>query len=153
MVAEIATVNGRIDHEREAAGQAPFRALSREICNVPGINVRSADMILAETGLNMGRFATAVHIVAYTGLCPGQNESGGKREPAQRRSVAQDHAGAMRGPAIKKKDSYFRAQFRRLKARRVAPKPSARWPHPLLTTIYHMLKDGTAYRDPRSRSL
>src|SRR5215469_16694942 len=117
---EIATVIALIDQEREAAGQAPFRVLSREICNVPGIRTQSAGMILAEIGLDMGRFPTAGHLVAWTGLCPGQNESGGKRKPARLRKGAPWLKATLVQCAVaasKKKDSYFRAQFQRLKAR------------------------------------
>ena len=148
--AEIAVVIARIDQEREAAGQVPFRVLSCEICNIPGINVRSAGMILAEIGLDMGRFATAGHLVAWTGLCPGQNESGGKRKPARLRKGAPWLKTTLVQCAIsasKKKDSYFRAQFQRLKSRRGAPKAACAVAASLLTTICHMLKDGTAYRD------
>src|SRR5215472_10399764 len=81
-------------------------------------------MILAEIGLDMGRFPTAGHLVAWTGLCPGQNESGGKRKPARLRKGAPW-----------------------LKARRGAPKAICAVAASLLTTIYHILKDGTAYCD------
>ena len=58
---EIDTAIGRIDGEREFAGQIPFRAASCEVCQIPGINLLAANMILAETGLDMGRFRTAGH--------------------------------------------------------------------------------------------
>jgi hypothetical protein len=124
--------------------------LSREICNVPGIRTQSAGMILAEIGLDMGRFPTAGHLVAWTGLCPGQNESGGKRKPARLRKGAPWLKATLVQCAVaasKKKDSYFRAQFQRLKARRGAPKAICAVAASLLTTIYHILKDGTAYCD------
>jgi transposase len=148
--AEIATVIARIDGEREAAGQVPFRTLSREVSNIPGIKLQSAGMILAEIGLDMGRFPTAGHIVAWTGLCPGQNESGGKRKPARLRKGAPWLKTTLVQCAVsasKKKDSYFRAQFQRLKSRRGAPKATCAVAASLLTTVYHMLKDGTAYCD------
>jgi transposase len=148
--AEIATVIARIDDEREAAGQAPFRALSREVSNVPGIRIQSAGMILAEIGLDMGRFPTAGHIVAWTGLCPGQNESGGKRKPAKLRKGAPWLKTTLVQCAVsasRTKNSYFRAQFQRLKSRIGAPKATCAVAASLLTTIYHMLKDGTAYCD------
>ena len=148
--AEIATAIVRIDAEREAAGQVPFRTLSREVSNIPGIKLQSAGMILAEIGLDMGRFPTAGHIVAWSGLCPGQNESGGKRKPAKLRKGAPWLKTTLVQCAVsasKKKGSYFRAQFQRLKSRRGAPKATCAVAASLLTTIYHMLKDGTAYCD------
>jgi transposase len=82
-------------------------------------------MILAETGLDMSRFATAGHIVAWTGLCPGQNESGGKRKPARLRKGAPWLKTTLVQCAIsasRTKGSYFAAPFQRLKSRRGAPK-------------------------------
>src|SRR5271166_3645367 len=85
---EIDAAIGRIDEERESAGQAPFRAASRDICEVPGVNLLAANMILAEIGLDMGRFPTAGHIVSWSGLCTGQNESAGKRKSSRLRKGA-----------------------------------------------------------------
>lgn len=85
-------------------------------------------MILAEIGLDMDRFATAGHLVAWAGLCPGQNESGGKRKPSKLRKGAPWLKTTLVQSAVsasKKKDSYFRAQFRRLKSRRGAPKAAS----------------------------
>ena len=65
---EIDAAIGRIDEEREFAGQAPFRAASREVCEIPGINLLTANMILAQIGLDMQRFPTEAHIVGWSGL-------------------------------------------------------------------------------------
>src|SRR5208282_5524725 len=145
---EIDAAIGRIDGEREFAGQVPFRAASREVCQIPGINLLAANMILAETGLDMGRFRTAGHLVAWAGLCPGQNESAGKRKSSKWRKGAPWLKTTLVQCAVSasnKKDSYFRAQFQRLKSRRGAPKAFCAVAASLLTTIYHMLKDGTQF--------
>ena len=147
---EIDAAMGRIDGEREFAGQVPFRAASREVCQIPGINLLAANMILAETGLDMDRFRTAGHLVAWAGLCPGQNESAGKRKSSKLRKGAPWLKTTLVQCAVSasnKKDSYFRAQFQRLKSRRGAPKAFCAVAASLLTTIYHMLKDGTQFRD------
>jgi transposase len=147
---EIATLITSIDAEREAAGQTPFRALRQELCNIPGISVLSADVILAEIGLDMERFPTAGHLVAWAGLCPGQNESAGKHKPAKLRKGAPWLKTTLVQCAVsaaKKKGSYFKAQFERLKGRRGAPKALCAVAASLLTTIYHMLNDGTAFCD------
>jgi transposase len=147
---EIARVIARIDDQREVAGQARFCTLRRELCNIPGISVLSADVILAEIGLDMGRFPTAGHLVAWAGLCPGQNESAGKQKPSKLRKGAPWLKTTLVQCAVsasKKKGSYFKAQFHRLKARRGAPKALCAVAASLLTTIYHMLKDGTVFCD------
>jgi len=147
---EIDAAIGRIDEERESAGQAPFRAASREVCEIPGINLLAANMILAEIGLDMQRFPTEAHIVAWGGLCPGHNESAGKRKSSKLRKGAPWLKTTLVQCAVSasnKKDSYFRAQFQRLKSRRGAPKAYCAVAASLLTTIYHMLKHATKFRD------
>jgi transposase len=74
------TAIARMDEEVQA-GQATFRSLISLLCSVPGINVLSATIILAEIGRDMSRFPTAGHLLSWAGMCPGQNESAGKRNP------------------------------------------------------------------------
>ena len=74
----------RLDEEA-ADGQAPFRDLIALLCTIPGVSVLAAITILAEIGRDMSRFATAGHLLAWAGLCPGQNESAGKRKPVRLR--------------------------------------------------------------------
>ena len=83
-------VDGRIEHMDEATkdGQVPFRALILLLCSIPGVSVLSATTILAEIGRDMSRFPTAGHLVAWAGLCPGQNESAGKRKSSRLRKGA-----------------------------------------------------------------
>src|SRR6266702_2540447 len=68
----------RMDKEVKAA-EAPFRDLIGLLCTIPGVSTLSATTILSEIGRDMSRFPTAGHLVAWAGLCPGQNESAGKR--------------------------------------------------------------------------
>jgi transposase len=74
----------RLDAKRKDA-EPPFRHLMARLCGIPGVSMLSATAILAEIGRDMGRFATAGHLVSWAGLCPGQNESAGKRKPARLR--------------------------------------------------------------------
>src|SRR5271155_4087961 len=71
-----------------AAGQASFRALIILLCTMPGIGPLAATVILAEIGRDMSRFPTAGHLVAWAGLCPGQNERAGKRKSSRLRKGA-----------------------------------------------------------------
>jgi transposase len=133
-----------------ADGQATFRALSALLCTVPGISRLAATSILAEIGTDMSRFPTAGHLVAWAGLCPGQNESAGKRKRSRLRkgdrwlkTMLVQCAWAAR----RKKDSYYRAQFFRLSARRGPQKAICAVAASMLTAIYHMLRDGTQHQD------
>jgi transposase len=131
-------------------GQATFRAMIRLLCAIPGISVLAAIWILAEIGLDMSRFPTAGHMVSWAGLCPGQNESAGKRKSTRLRKGApwlKTLLVQCAWAAKNQKNSYFKAQFHRLKARRGPQKAICAVAASLLTTIYHMLKTGTAYKD------
>jgi transposase len=70
------------------AGHATFLSLISLLCSVPGINMLGATIILAEIGRDMGRFPTAGHLLAWAGMCPGQNESAGKRKSSRLRKGA-----------------------------------------------------------------
>jgi transposase len=136
--------------EEAAAGQAPFRALIALLCTIPGVSVLAATAILAEIGRDMSRFPTAGHLVAWAGLCPGQNESAGKRKSARLRKGApwlKTMLVQCAWAAKRKKDSYYRAQFHRLSGRRGPQKAICAVAAAILTAIYHMLKDGTAHHD------
>src|SRR6266481_5794081 len=63
----------RMDEEVKA-DEAPFRDLIGLLCTIPGVSTLSATTILSEIGRDMSRFPTAGHLVAWAGLCPGQNE-------------------------------------------------------------------------------
>ena len=134
--------------EEAAAGQAPFRALIALLCTIPGVSVLAATAILAEIGRDMSRFPTAGHLVAWAGLCPGQNESAGKRKSTRLRKGApwlKTMLVQCAWAAKRKKDSYYRAQFHRLSGRRGPQKAICAVAAAILTAIYHMLKDGTAH--------
>ena len=133
-----------------APGRAAFRSLIRLLNTIPGISALSATSILAETGTNMSRFATAGHFVAWAGLCPGQNESAGKRKSSRLRKGApwlKTMLVQCAWSAVKKKDSYYKAQFNRLRSRRGPKKAICAVAAAMLTAIYHMLKNGVEHRD------
>jgi transposase len=127
-----------------------FRALVELLCTVPGVEVVAAIMILAEIGRDMSRFSTAGHLVAWAGLCPGQNESAGKRKSSRLRKGApwlKTLLVQCAWAASRKKDSYYKAQFNRLKSQRGPKKAICAVAASILTAIYHMLKDGVAHKD------
>ncbi len=139
----------RMDMEA-ADGQPPFCELIHRLSAIPGVARLSATAILAEIGRDMGRFPTAGHLVAWAGLCPGQNESAGKRKSARLRrgdpwlkTMLVQCAWA----AKRAKDSYYRAQFHRLRGRRGPQKAICAVAASILTAIYHMLKSGAPHRD------
>ena len=98
----------------------------------------------------MIRHPTAGHLLSWAGLCPRNDESAGKRHSTRLRkgdlwlkTLLVQCAWAAR----RKKGSYFNAQFLRLRGRRGPKKAACAVAASLLTTIYHMLKDGTQFHD------
>jgi len=139
----------RMDEEVEA-GQASFRSLITLLCTIPGVSTLSATTILAEIGRDMSRFPTAGHLLAWAGLCPGQNESAGKRKSSRLRKGApwlKTMLVQCAWAASRKKDSYYKAQFNRLRSKRGPKKAICAVAASMLTAIYHMLKDGTEHQD------
>jgi transposase len=144
----VAALIARMDQEVEA-GRA-FQTLIALLITIPGIDVLAARAILAEIGPDMSRFPTAGHLVSWGGLCPRNDESAGKRRSTRLRkgdrwlkTLLVQCAWA----AKRKKNSYFNAQFHRITGRRGPKKAACAVAASLLTTIYHMLKDGTPFQD------
>jgi transposase len=127
-----------------------FRDLIRLLVTIPGVSRLSALTILSEIGRDMSRFATAGHLVAWAGLCPGQNESAGKRRHTRLRKGApwlKTMLVQCAWAAKRAKQSYYRAQFFRLQAKRGPQKAICAVAASILTAIYHMLKNGVAHAD------
>ena len=145
-------IDQRIERmEAKAEGnKTPFRALIELLTTVPGVSAVAAPAILSEIGSDMSRFPTAGHLVAWAGLCPGQNESAGKRKSSRLRKGApwlKTMLVQCAWAAKRTKDSYYRAQFFRLQAKRGPQKAICAVAASILTAIYHMLKHGTEHHD------
>jgi transposase len=117
---------------------------------IPGINCRTIENIVAEIGSNMDQFPSAKHLASWGGICPGNEESAGKRKRTRmksgnawlRRALAE-----AAWAAAHSKETYLGAQYRRLSARRGKKRALMAVAHTILTIIYHMLKDNRPYRD------
>jgi len=66
---------------------APYSPLLALLCTIPGVDKRTAEVILAEIGTDMGRFSSAGHLASWAGLCPGNNESAGKHASGRTRKA------------------------------------------------------------------
>lgn len=143
--ATVAELDARIEQATE-----PFRPIGERLVAVPGLSFIAIWCILAEIGVDMTRFPTAAHLVSWAGLCPRLAKSAGKRLSTRLRpgnpwlkTLLIQAAWA----ASRKKGSYFNAQYRRLRAHRGPQKAIVAVAASLLTTIYHLIRDGDEYRD------
>lgn len=129
---------------------APFRAAVSLLTTMPGLSDTAAAIVLAEIGDNMAVFPTAGHLVSWAGLCPRLDESAGKRRSTRTRQGApwlKTTLVQTAWAASRKKDSYFHAQFLRLKSRRGPKKAIVAVAASMLTDVYYMLSDGVEFHD------
>lgn len=131
-------------------GLEPFRQAAKLLSTMPGISDVSANVVVAEIGIDMSRFATPGHLLSWACLCPRNDESAGKRRSTRLRrggvwlkTTLVQAAWA----AIKVKGSYLQAQFQRLRARRGTKKAIVAVAASMLTAAWHMLRDGTEWQD------
>ena len=128
----------------------PFRAARELLKTIPGIQQRGAEIILAEIGVDMGRFATPGHLASWAGVCPGNNESAGKHRSTHTpagdpwlQSALVEAAWA----AVRTKNCYLAVRFWRIAKRRGQQRAAMAIAHTLLVIIWHMLNEGTVYTE------
>jgi transposase len=139
----------RIDEE-VSANVEPFRTAVEMLSTIPGISTLSAEVIVAEIGIDMSHFETPGHLISWAGLCPKNDESAGKRRSNRMKKDAPWLKTTLiqcAWAASRKKNSYLQAQYLRIRSRRGAKKAIGAVAASMLTAAYHMLKDGTLYQD------
>lgn len=120
------------------------------IQDITGIAEASARAIISVIGTDMSRFPTDSHISSWAGLCPGNNESAGKRRSGKTRkgnALLRSTLVVCAHSAVKNKSSFFYAQFQRISARRGSKRAYVAVAHSMLVAIYHVLKDGVVFKD------
>ena len=121
---------------------APHAILIERLDAIPGIDRRTAEVILAEIGPDVTLFPTAQHLASWACLCPGNNITGGKRRSGRTRQGQNWLRAALveaAWGAARTKDCYFSAQFHRLRARRGDKRAAVAVAHSILIVVYHLL--------------
>jgi transposase len=132
----------------------PFLAARdiQRLDEIPGINLRTIQNVVAEIGTNMDQFPSHSHLSSWGGLSPGNEVSAGKRKRSRTTQGNQWLRRALTPAAwsaSRAKGTYFQAQYARLSARRGKKRAALAVAHSLLVVIYHLLK----YPDRRYREL
>jgi transposase len=149
----------KLDFMEEAIGRlsqevnrviAPFASQVELLDTIPGVDQRTAEMLIAEVGVDMSRFGSAARLASWAGMCPGQYESAGKakRGTTRKGSTWLRTALVESGKAASRtKDTYLAAQYQRLRGRRGHARATVAVGHSILVAAYHILDRGVPYED------
>ncbi len=128
----------------------PFALVVERLKTIPGVKQRTAEVIVAEIGTDMSRFPTDAHLSSWSGMCPGNNESGGKRKSGKTRKgskwlrMALIEAGQA---AARTTDTALSARHRRIMRHRGYRKAVVAVGHEILVIAYHLISRGTTYHE------
>lgn len=128
----------------------PYDAQIQRLDAIPGLSRHSIEILFAEIGWDMAPFPDAAHLASLVGICPGNNESGGKRLSGRIRkgnhwvkAILVQAAQA----AARTKNTYLCAQYQRIAARRGGKRAAVAVGHSILVIYYHMLKTDQPYQE------
>ncbi len=129
---------------------SPFAVAIERLATIPGIDVRAAENIVAEIGVDMEVFPSAGHLASWVGMCPGQRQSAGKAQGGRTRKGN----GWLRATLVQvawaashTKHTYLGAQYRRLAGRRGKKRALVAVGHTILVMLYHVLREATRYEE------
>lgn len=143
--ADIATLDIEI-----AERLRPYAKTMELLIDIPGIEWTVAATVIAEIGTDLSSFPSAAHLAAWAGVCPGSRESAGRHKPTGARKGNVHLKTALCNAATsaaRKKGSYFKGKYHRLKARIGGGKAALAIAHKLLVAIYHIFTKATPFRD------
>ncbi len=136
--------------DRIAEYTRPFAAAAARLMTIPGIQQRTAEVLLAELGGHLNSFPSAQHLASWAGMCPGNLQTGGRRREAKTTKGSRWLRAALTQAAwaaSRTKDAYLAAQYQHLARRRGKQEALVAVGHTILTIVYHVLTEGSEYRD------
>jgi transposase len=155
----VGRILSHIDYLDESIGElsaeiegviAPFSEEVELLDTIPGVNRRTAEVLIAEIGTDMSRFPTHSHLASWAGMCPGNEESAGKRRSGKTRKGSKWLRAALTEAAhaaSRSKGTYLSAQYARLRGRRGPKKAAVAVGHSILVICYHVLERKAPYED------
>lgn len=155
----VGEILAKLDYLDEAIGRlsdevdrviAPFEPELALLDTIPGVDRRTAEALVAEIGVDMGRFGTSARLASWAGLCPGLDESAGKRRSGRTRKGSKWLGAALAEAAEsagRSKGTYLGARFARLRGRIGHAKARKAIAHSILVAAFHVLDRGVPYQD------
>ncbi len=155
----VGTILAHIDYLDESIAElgveierviAPFSEKVELLDTIPGVNRRVAETIIAEIGADMSQFPTHRHLASWAGMCPGNDESAGKRRSGRTRKGSKWLRSALieaARAASRSKGTYLSAQYARLRGRRGSKKAAVAVGHSILVIAYHILEREVPYEE------
>lgn len=155
----VGEILAKLDYLDEAIGRlsagidrliAPFAPEVALLDTIPGVDRRTAEALVAEIGVDMGRFGSSARLASWAGMCPGNHESAGKRKSG-RTSKGSKWLGAHLAEAAeaagRSKGTYLGARFQRLRGRLGHAKARKAVAHSILVAAFHILDRRVPYKD------
>jgi transposase len=141
----IATLDARIE-----VLMVPFADAAQRLVLIPGVGRQATEVIMAEIGADMTLFPSAAHLASWAGLCPGNDQSAGKRRSGRTTKGSQwlrTTLVQVAWAASHTKDTTFAATYHRWARRMGKKKALVAVAHKILTVVYLLLKEGTSYQE------
>ena len=128
----------------------PYSEVIERLNEIPGIQDRTCEELIAEIGLDMGNFPNAAHLCSWAGMCPGNNESAGKKK-SSKTNHGDKHVKATlveaAWAASRKKGTFFMERFNRLRVRKSQKRALIAVGHSLLVAVHYVLSTGGKYKE------
>ncbi len=152
LLGQIEALEGLIAQFDDRIGvvMAPFVEAARRLEAIPGVGPQAAEVIVAEIGTDMTKFPTAGHLASWAGLCPGNDESAGKRRSGKTTKGSQWLRAVLvqvAWSASHTRETIFSAAYRKWAKRMGKKKALVALGHKILVVIYQLLKDQTQYQE------
>jgi transposase len=141
----IATLTEEIDRQLR-----PFEPMVTRLMTIPGLARRNAVTVLVETGGDMRHFPTAAHLCSWGAMCPGQDESGGKRHTGKTRDGNRYLRGALIEAGLattRARGTALQARYYRIKRHRGHKRAVVAVGHQILEIAYYVMRDGVTYQE------